>query len=220
MIPYSHHDMLPIFDGEPSSEAERLLEEIRKAGEVIGWPVFIRTDLTSAKHSGPRAYRIDSPEIAGSVMSQTVEDSELKMWMECGGSKAILVRQFLDLDHGFVCFGGLPIAREWRLFSDGERVLCKHPYWPAGALQDHFWHEEEPANWRAILADHHTEPAEMADLELLAIVAARVQGFDCKPEGSWSVDFARDTAGKWWLIDMATMQDSYHWPWCPNGATT
>ena len=215
IVPYSHHATLAILDGEPSPEAERLSEKIRKAGEAIGWPVFIRSDLTSAKHSGPRAYRIDKPDQVGSVMCQTIEDNELKMWLERDGPKAILVRQFLELDHGFTCFSDLPIAREWRLFSDGGRVLCKHPYWPAESLEEHFY-VEEPAGWREILADHHTEPPEMPELERMAIVAARVQGFDCKPEGSWSVDFARDTAGKWWLIDMATMQDSYHWPGCPK----
>jgi len=45
----------------------------------------------------------------------------------------------------------------------------------------------------------------------MAIEAAKV----C--DGRWSVDFARDRSGKWWLIDMALMAASWHWPGCPNG---
>ena len=34
-------------------------EEIFAAARTIGFPVFIRTDLASAKHWGPESYRID-----------------------------------------------------------------------------------------------------------------------------------------------------------------
>jgi hypothetical protein len=32
--------------------------------------------------------------------------------------------------------------------------------------------------------------------------------------GRWSVDFCQDVHGKWWLPDMATAADSFHWPGC------
>jgi len=39
----------------------------------------------------------------------------------------------------------------------------------------------------------------------MALRAVRAVG-----KGSWSVDFALDANGKWWLIDMALAADSWH----------
>jgi hypothetical protein len=38
-------------------------------------------------------------------------------------------------------------------------------------------------------------------------------------EGAWSLDFAADTRGKWWAIDMAPASRSSHWPGCPEAST-
>jgi hypothetical protein len=46
------------------------------------------------------------------------------------------------------------------------------------------------------------------ELKEMAIKAATVCGGDC------SVDFAMDNSGKWWLIDMAQAECSWHWPSC------
>lgn len=69
-----------------------------------------------------------------------------------------------------------------------------------------------PADWREQLAAMHQEPSELPDLKAMAVQAARACG-----GGVWSVDFCQDDAGKFWLLDMAVAQDSYHWPGCPNG---
>jgi len=62
----------------------------------------------------------------------TIEDNEMKFWMsEEYPPAAFMVREFLDLDASFKAFGGLPIAREWRIFASPEKVICYHPYWPA-----------------------------------------------------------------------------------------
>lgn len=209
-VPYSHHEMLSIFDGEDTPERPRLMAACEEALSIVGYPAFIRSDLTSAKHSGPKCYKVTTPEELPSRVIGTIEDNEMKLWTERHGAKAIMVREFLELDAAFSCFADLPIAREWRFFADPERVLCWHPYWPEFSLMDSFY-RGEPEGWRDILADHHTEPACMDELRALAIRAASVQD-----GGVWSVDFARDRTGKWWLIDMATMQDSFHWEGCPN----
>jgi len=133
--PYSHHDCLSIFDGERSPEFERLIGVVQAACEQIGYPCFLRSDLGSAKHDGPRAYRIDEAKRAGSVLYATIEDQEMQFWLEKEGPAAMLVREFLDLDAPFVAFGGIPIAREWRFFANRDQMFCAHPYWPASALQ-------------------------------------------------------------------------------------
>lgn len=202
-VPYSHYDCLALFDNEKSPEFERVIVACKEAAESIGWPVFIRSDLTSAKHSGPRAYKAESLERIAQVLFKTLEDNELKFWMEPRGPKAFMVREFLMLDHSFTAFRGLPISREWRLFSDGAAITHVQPYWPADSLEEQF---NLPENWRELLAEHHRRPDDFADLERMAILAAQAQG-----GGEWSVDFARTTDGRWILTDMAVGKDSYRW---------
>lgn len=205
IVPYVHHECLSIFDGEPSVEFSRLSDEIMKAAREIGFPVFIRTDLTSAKHSGPDAYKIEVDGQNGPI-AETLEDTELKTWLEREGSKAFLVRQFLQLDASFTAFHGLPVAREFRFFADKDHVICWHPYWPAETIEDH---RPSTSDWREKLARHHEAPAELHELSRMAMIAAGACG-----GGTWSVDFCRDVNGKWWLLDMATAADSYHWKGC------
>ena len=206
MVPYSHRDILPIFDGEAVPEFIRLQAEVEKAALEIGVPAFLRTDLCSAKHSGPRSYLISNAAACGQQVFETLEDVEMKFFMEREGPQTMMVREFLDLDATFTAFHGLPIAREWRIFADGEHVICRHPYWPEEALEGHV---TEPG-WEAQLAALHVWP-EGAGLEAMAVTAAKTCG-----GAAWSVDFARDKGGKWWLIDMALSGDSYHWPGCEN----
>lgn len=208
IIPYSHGDTLSIFDGAYSKEFTRLCVEVRKSVHEVGLPAFIRTDLSSAKHSGPKAYRIDAGfDISGRV-GATIEDSEMKFMFEY--ANAIMVRQFLTLPAPFTAFGGLPISREFRIFADGERVICgPHPYWPVGAVEDHVG---DVPDWQLKLRQMHMiSPVEISELNAMAVRAAAA----CDGK-EWSVDFAQDDAGKWWLLDMATGKDSYHWPGCPR----
>ena len=206
-VPYSHHDCLSIFDGDWSAEFDRLVIAVREACGKIGYPTFIRSDLTSAKHCGPSAYKIVSAGEVATPLSRTIEDNEMKLWMQPRGPLAIMVRQFLVLPAPFTAFGGLPISREWRLFADAERVICWHPYWPAEALEN--YGDRLPADWHEQLALMHREPGELPDLKAMAVQAARACG-----GGAWSVDFCQDDTGKFWLLDMAVAQDSYHWPGC------
>ena len=204
VIPYNHKSITPIFDGEHCPEMDRLVCSVDEAASDFACPVFVRTDLGSAKHSGPKAYRLDD-EPCGRLLFRLLEDQEMKFWMNRDGPQAILVREFLDLEAKFEAFHGLPVTKEFRFFSDGSGVICKHPYWPAGAIEEHIDDSRFP-RWREDLEELH---ALDADLSQMAIRAAIVQG-----GGTWSVDFAQDRTGKWWLIDMATAKDSYHWEGC------
>lgn len=205
IVPYIHHECLSIFDGEPSAEFSRLSDAVMAAAREIGFPVFIRTDLTSAKHSGPRAYKIEE-DGQNAPIAETLEYTEMKTWLERDGAKAFLVREFLTLDAPFTAFGGLPIAREFRFFADGDKVQCWHNYWPAETIEGHRPSRED---WRDCLADLHREPAELEELSSMSVKAVKACG-----GGEWSVDFFRDVDGKWWLSDMATAADSFHWEGC------
>lgn len=206
IVEYNHRRVIEIFDGADVPEFTGLIQNVKSACNRIGYPVFIRTDLSSAKHDGPNAYRADSDSDIIRVLSSTLEDNEMKFWLEPEPPKAILVREWLNLDSPFSAFRGHAIAREWRFFADSEKVRCFHPYWPEDSIQ--FLGIPEPDSWRNSLKTLHNEPENIEELKQLAVLAAGLYG--CYA----SVDIAMDVTGKWWLTDMATAEDSYHWPSC------
>lgn len=208
MLNYDHRLIAAACEGEASApikaEIDRVNKVVLEAATQIGFPVFIRTDLTSAKHSGPRNYCARTSSDLARVVYRTIEDSELKlMFAPC--SEALMVRQFLDLPGAFTAFGGLPISREYRFFADGKRVICHHPYWPEEAF-DEF--SKAPASAKELLARLYADAAPQQLFEL-AVKAAAAVG-----DGAWSIDFAQDRSGKFWLLDMARAEDSYHFPGC------
>jgi len=206
VVEYDHRTVIQIFDGADVPEFTILIENVKAACNRIGYPVFIRTDLSSAKHDGPNAYRIDSDDGIIKALSATLEDNEIKFWLEPNPPKAVLIREWLNLDSPFSAFGGHAIAREWRFFADSEKVRCFHPYWPEDSIQ--FFGIPEPDGWSDSLKSLHNEPENIKELKQLAVLAAGLYG--CYA----SVDIAMDVTCKWWLTDMATAEDSYHWPSC------
>lgn len=206
IIAYEHRSVIEVFDKPDLPEFATLIENISLACNRIGYPIFIRTDLSSAKHDGPMAYRADSDSDVSRVLFKTLEDNELKFWLDPSPPKAFLVRQWLNLDSPFVAFGGHAIAREWRFFADGEKVRCFHPYWPEDSIR--FFGIPEPSGWRLALKRLHKIPLNIDDLKELAIKSADLYGCFA------SVDIAMDELGTWWITDMATAEDSYHWPSC------
>lgn len=207
IVPYKHHLCMPIFDGEHSDEFDRLSSAVMDAAREIGFPVFIRTDLTSAKHSGPDAYKIEA-DGQNRPIAETLEDTEMKTWLEREGAQAFLVREFLNLNAPFTAFHGLPIAREFRFFANENGVKCWHGYWPEYTIDGY---QPSCEDWRDKLAEISATP-KAPELWYMAVEAAKACG-----GGDWSVDFCQDVDGKWWCPDMAVAADSYHWPGCPHG---
>lgn len=217
IIPFNYPDMFCMLDGECNEAVKDLMAKLDGELEAEDGPLFVRTDLAAAKHSGPRGYLL-RPGHARRLLFTLIEDNEMKFGFSADQPKALLVRRFLELEHRFTAFRGLPIAREWRLFATAQKVLCRHFYWPADALQGHIdGHDidespEEEAYWREKLKELEEWLPEMNCLDAMAIEAAAA----CGPVKTWSVDFARDVNGKFWLIDMATAKDSWHPEDCPH----
>lgn len=185
IVPYNHSKSVACLEGE-GIDMSATVERIAAAAERIGYPVFLRTDLGSAKHSGPRAYCAKSAGDLDHCWAMTVEDQEMKHWLSYP-PEAFLVRKFLRLYHRFTAFGGLPIAREFRFFASANEVICWHPYWPPDALLGHVLDPD----WRGKLEDiSKLSGCEHSVLSEMAIQAAR----SCDG-GEWSVDFAIDDGG-------------------------
>jgi hypothetical protein len=185
-----------------------------------GKPLFVRSFMHSAKHEVP-TIKIETEDQLWVNLSEIVYESVMKD-IPFGG---IAFRQFLDLQAPFQAFGGLPIAKERRVFveradevisnghcfqaSKDEVRLTITPYWPKKAIQ--FSSQVgEPIDWRNQLD-----------------VLNKMTGKDCKHieqlawqiydrvkhlHPNWSLDFAKDVRGHWWFIDAAAAEQS----WRPN----
>lgn len=221
IIPYDHQAAVRTLESEDATY-EPPWAHIMEAVEAMGGIAFLRTDEGSAKHQGPKAYRITDEESMQRAFWMLVEDQEMKLWLE-GGPNVLLVREWLDLPGAFGSFRAFgeredpetprhAVAREYRVFATAGRAICAHPYWPERAFEPLDKGGELPSDWRERLRALYAEP--MPD-ELLSL--ARDAARACADvHEAWSVDFARDRNGDHWLIDMAPMEASWHPEDCPN----
>lgn len=212
VVLYDHTSIRGVLDGEGEGSGwSTLVDQVTRAAHSIGWPVFIRTDLASAKHSGPEAYLALSQADVARVLYLTVEDNELKLFLSPDQPSAFLIRQYLMLEAPFRAFFGLPIAREWRFHANAQAILCAHPYWPEASIKFRRG-RGEPAGWKDQLRALHRPPAGAVWTRLSRL--ARTAAAAADPNQAWSIDFAKGRDGKWWLIDMALSKNSWHWPEC------
>jgi hypothetical protein len=211
-------------DGPDELEPDRherlvvLLEELRQHASAFGFPLFLRTDLASGKHSWQSSCCCPDADSFLSHLYEVIQFNELAGLTGLDYS-AIAFRELLPLESAFTAFDGLPIARERRFFVEaGEGVVCHHPYWvedaveegdPAAADRSIFYSDDiyqvelEP-DWRQLLAELNDERRDPPYLGHWASAVVDLLG------GSWSVDFARAVDGRWYLIDMALAAESWH----------
>lgn len=204
-VPCEGLDLARLMDGETPDGYEEMLNSVRQAADTIRYPVFIRTDQTSAKHDGPKAYRCEGPGDLPTALFYTFDHAFMAGVNQF--VRAVMVREWLDLRAGFSAFHGHRIAREFRVFANaGVERTCLHPYWPETAIE--FWSEDEPDKWREVLKRQNTiDTYESAMLRVMARRAADECGHI---HPAWSVDLAQRLDGSWVLIDMACAEVSYH----------
>lgn len=163
---------------------------------------FIRTDVTSAKHLGLNAIKVSPTNNLHFALRQTLKHAEEKTYLSKYKSSAIMVRSWIDIP-GATAFKGLPIGHEWRIFAGPRGIYCANPYWPKEALEGFM------DNSAAIPEPPQLAPAHLRTAAYIAALA--MDG------GIWSVDFVEDIHGKFWLIDMARGENSYHNEHCECG---
>jgi hypothetical protein len=184
-----NHKALNAFVGEVSVHCSKL-----------GYPVFFRTDHTSAKHDWKRTcYLSGESDILGHTVA-IAEFSEI-----CGFPSlpwdTWVVREFLPTIPVGTCprYGSMPVCREFRAFVNDGDIRCIHPYWPESALREGGW-----AGTAADIEYLNERPPEVAELALLVGGAIG---------GAWSVDVLETKRG-WFVTDMAEAHKSFHWEGC------
>ena len=183
-------------NGVPDEVVNEVAKMIDKEFFPDPYPVFIRTDTYSGKHDYKDTCFVESKKHLKRNLNNLVIDSVMKDLT----FKAIVVRDFIELDWKFKAFWGeLPIAPEVRVMVKDGEVERWFFYWPEDAIR-----KPSKENWRELLAEMR-KIAEKEQDQFLGIAERVAKKFD----GYWSVDFARTKRGVWILIDMALGEVSW-----------
>jgi hypothetical protein len=176
--------------------------------EVGGYPVFIRTDAASGKHDWKdTCYIPNESKLEGNIF-------HLIEWHACADIlglpwKALVVRQYIPMKNLFTAFhGDMPVNPEIRMFVRDGKAVCWHWYW----IEDALYHTSIE-NWKEIMDNEKEKLKSSLIQESLRRYAEQVGQV---LTGEWSVDFCLGADNKWWLIDIATFNDSWHPSDCPN----
>lgn len=195
---------------DPPAQWAEFEAQVQAAGDVMHYPLFLRTDLFSGKHCWQSTCYVDMREDLTTHILRLVQEGELARIIGFQ-HRAVVVRELLRLHSTFTAFAGrMPISRERRYFVRDGEVLCHHPYWPAEAIR-----RPSREDWRERLSELNFESPE--EIDCLTGYAGRVS--QAMGEGHWSVDFAsvnrrpgvgKTDTGDWYLIDMALGEESWH----------
>lgn len=214
--------------GIPKDFIEKLRETVDKEG--FGYPVFMRTDLLAGKHSWTETCYVARPELIGGNCYRLIEENLMADFLGGMNPKAIVLREFLELDAPFKAFKDMPIAREFRAFVEDGVICCIHPYWPPESIEfrgsdfkerfDAFTkqglsideafkrvNKQGPLGWE-------TKLAEISELPALETIGGILEEVSRLVPGYWSVDICRTKTGVWMVTDMAVGERSFHWEGC------
>lgn len=199
--PYSR-EIGDAVDGEPVRGWHELCTAIDAAAEQVGgYPVFLRTEASSDKHSWKDTCYLTAAGDIGQHVYNLVEHAMMND-LPCD---FFAVRRLIPTRAICTAFyGEMPIAKERRVFIRDGSVACHHPYWPADAFDADEITEHQVRELQELGTEDEQEITRLA-----SYVAKYI-------DGAWSVDFLQDINGDWWCIDMAVADVSYHWPECPS----
>lgn len=190
----------------------------------------------SGKHDWKKSCYLEKPD---DLAQHVYELTESTMSLTNGEIRldAMFFRKFLDLEKTvFSCFyGDMPISKEVRCFVRNGTLECMHDYWfdevfemeikmhesmlesrkqyddlyTDNGVNDNNDKEVLPPNWRKMLAKSNTLTTNDVNT-VLSHLAKITPHFD----NYWSIDFTKGVDGKWYLIDMARGEVSFHMESC------
>lgn len=192
-------------EGLPKKETKifkKVTRAIEECARSIGYPIFLRSDLVSAKHDYkdtcfvPSIRAIPDHLVAIAECHHTAEICGLPL-------KGLAVREFIPLASTFTShWGEMPIAPERRYFIRDGEVECRHPYWPEEAIIPN---ATTPDDWLEKLREMNT--TRKGEEKLLTKHALRIAKI---LSGYWSLDFALSKDRGWFFIDAAEGEKSFH----------
>lgn len=186
-----------------------LIENIQPIISEFSYPLFVRTDFASGKHGWEDTCFIESEEkLVRNILEIVVENLIADLFGF--PFEALVFREYIPLEAGFKAFyGNMPVAKERRYFINNKQIQCHHPYWPKEAIRT-----PNKKEWEEILATQNEETED--EIKLLSNYCLMVSEV---LDGYWSIDFAYGQDKKWYLIDLAVGEESFHWldcEFCPE----
>lgn len=186
-------------EDEYLEQLKELAAQVEAFGKLHGFPLFIKSSFTSAKHSWNSSCYLDDANPYG-LADHLFEILHFQACMSPHMyTPELVVREMIPTDAKFWAFGNMPVTEEFRFFAKAGRAVGYQPYWPKKAIED------------ASLDDYD------ALLESIAIPSAKDLAYMTEAServtkrlgGYWSVDFLKDKDGQLWLIDMAEGDKSF-----------
>lgn len=207
---YRSRDLTPKMLSEKGEEFRDVVAEVQQMaknfGKEFGWPLFFRTGQTSGKHNWNRTCKLEAAEDVESHMRNLAQHSHivsmvglpLNVWA---------VREWLDIEHKFTAFGGMPIGREFRYFVQEGKIIHEQPYWPPESIEGH----TEADRWEEKLRKMNGRSGTSFARSLAQQVAERIEERFDHPDSCWSVDVCKTETRGWMMTDMAPAERSYFW---------
>jgi len=185
-----------------------ITSELGKAAEHLGYPVFVRSDISSFKQRWESSCFIKDESALLSNIREVIRYSFL---IRDGifAPSAIVFREYVVLESYFRCYStGFPVSKEIRFFIKDRAVCCAHPYWNKELIVN-----PDTKNWKGLLRNACNLSKEDV-LETLGLANRLAWAF---PKSYLSIDFAKTKSEKWILIDVGPGELSYHQQPCYNG---
>jgi hypothetical protein len=187
------------------------LKQILTACKYFGFPVFLKTGHFSGKHSWKNTCFLQSPD---DIIKHVIELADQSLM--CGLPYHVwAVREMLPTTKFFVAdrYCDLPITKEIRGFIKDGKIQCIHPYWPDEAIKKGM--SRIPASFDLVYGTM-CELSSTDEKQINIILETLASSFN----GYWSADLLKAADGKWYLIDMAEGERSFHWLECSHCMTT
>lgn len=196
IIPFENPaDVIKVLDGDVS-ELNKIWDKVEEKGDELGYPLFMRTDLTSGKHSWKDTCFIETKKKLKENVYSLIDQHYC---CDCGNAGAIVLREYIPMNTLFTAFWGeMPVNVEFRYFIRDGKILCSHWYWITEAIKGN---TKEP-DWKRLL-----RRGKRKSHNILNGYAGKVASV--LPE-FWSVDFCLAKDGRWILIDLAMGNQSWH----------
>jgi hypothetical protein len=209
MTPECRETIWAAFDGKDSEKGDGgFFEQVAVAAKEIGYPVFLRTGQTSAKHSWKNTCFLPSESVIKKHVMDIVEFSECADIVGLDWGTWVVREMLPTIPYGRCSrYGDFPVCKEFRFFVDDGKFRCSHPYWPLNALQEGNWEPDvsEDVAYKDLCSMHGCKE----ELITLAEKTGKAVG------GSWSIDILETERG-WYVTDMAEAHKSFHWEGCEH----
>ncbi len=180
---------------------KKYVKEIVKQAKNFTFPIFLRASDSSIKHDWKDTCFVERKEDLEKHIQMIANECEMLDVFGGAPVSSFAIREYIEMDSGFIAFWGkLPINPERRYFIYNHKLICHHPYWFKEAIR-----RPSKATWEKRLSIMNRETDEEKTLlsKYTCIIAEQFEGY-------WSIDFCRAKTGKWYCIDMATGNRSWH----------